>query len=321
VRKRGGGKLSAMLRYVTKKLLIGAVIVILVPTFIFLIMQLVPGDPITLMAGERATRERIEELKRIWGLDKPAYIQYLYWLRNLLTGNMGYSYVHKQPVAYLIKSRLFYTIVLTLPALLLSFIIGIPLGVIAALKRETLIDDLTEGVVTFLYSMPTYWLGLMLMLIFGLRLGWFPISGASGVKSAVLPILTYALPSIATSARTARTEMLEVLTEDYVRTAWAKGLPSRKVILSHALRNALIPVTVMFFLSLPWIIGGAVIIETVFAWPGMGSLLYKSIVKQDYPVVQAIVFIIAVLTVICNILGDIIAAFLDPRIRLEQEEA
>lgn len=310
-----------MLRYVTKKILIGVAVVILVPTLIFLIMQLVPGDPIELMAGERATKEKIEELKRMWGLDKPAYIQYLYWLRNMLTGNMGYSFVHKQPVAHLIKSRLLYTIILTLPALLLSFIIGIPLGVIAALKRGKFIDNLTMGIVTFFYSMPTYWLGLMLMLVFGLRLGWFPISGISGgIKSAILPILTYALPSVASSARTARTEMLEVLTEDYIRTAWAKGLPSKRVILLHALRNALIPVTVMFFLSLPWIIGGAVIIETIFAWPGMGSLLYKSIVKQDYPVVQAIVFIIAVLTVVCNIIGDIIAALLDPRIRLEQEE-
>jgi ABC-type dipeptide/oligopeptide/nickel transport system permease component len=201
----------------------------------------------------------------------------------------------------------------------LSYVFGIPIGVVAALKRGTAVDNITVGVATFFYSMPTYWLGLILMLTFGLYLRWFPISGSSSLESMVLPLLTLTLPYVAMSARIVRTEMLEVLTEDYVRTAWAKGLPSRRVILRHALRNALIPLTVMFFLDLPWIIGGAVIVESVFAWPGMGSLLYKSILKQDYPVVQALVLVITILTVVCNILGDIVSAFLDPRIRVEKE--
>jgi len=280
---------------------------------------MLPGDPLELMLlGERVTPERMKELKKSWGLDQPVYIQYFYWLSHVIMGDFGYSIVTRLPVSQLIWSRLPYTIQLTFTALVLSYVFGIPIGVVAALKRGTIIDNIIIGAATFFYSMPTYWLGLILMLTFGLYLKWFPISGATSLESMVLPLLTLTLPYVAMSARIVRTEMLEVLTEDYVRTAWAKGLPSRRVILRHALRNALIPLTVMFFLYLPWIIGGAVIVETVFAWPGMGTLLYKSILKQDYPVVQAIVLVITILTVVCNILGDIVSALLDPRIRVEK---
>lgn len=311
--------MSALLRYSVKRVLIGIPVILFVSLFIFLLMQMLPGDPIKLIAGERVTPERIEELRRSWGLDQPVYIQYFYWLSHVMTGDFGYSYVTRLPVSLLIWSRLPYTIQLTFTALVLSYVFGIPIGVVAALKRGTAVDNITIGVATFFYSMPTYWLGLILMLTFGLYLRWFPISGSSSLESMVLPLLTLTLPYVAMSARIVRTEMLEVLTEDYVRTAWAKGLPSRRVILRHALRNALIPLTVMFFLDLPWIIGGAVIVESIFAWPGMGSLLYKSILKQDYPVVQALVLVITILTVVCNILGDIVSAFLDPRIRVEKE--
>jgi len=302
-----------------KKVLIGIPVVFFVSLFIFLLMQMMPGDPIRLIAGERVTPQRIEELRRSWGLDQPIYVQYFYWLSHVIVGDFGFSYVTRLPVSHLIWSRLSYTIQLTLTSLALSYVLGIPIGVTAALKRGTFLDNTTIGISTFFYSMPTYWLGLMLMLVFGLYLRWFPVSGASGFESMVLPTVTLTLPFVAMSARIVRTEMLDVLTEDYVRTAWAKGLPSRRVVLRHALRNALIPLTVMFFLDLPWIIGGAVIVETVFAWPGMGSLLYKSVVRQDYSVVQAIVLVIAILTVVCNILGDIVSAFLDPRIRVEKE--
>ena len=302
-----------------KRILIGIPVILFVSLFIFLLMQMLPGDPIKLIAGERVTPERIEELRRSWGLDQPVYIQYFYWLSHVLMGDFGYSYVTRLPVSHLIWSRLPYTLQLTLTSLILSYVLGIPIGVLVALKRGTLVDSVTVGVATFFYSMPTYWLGLILMLVFGLYLKWFPISGSFSLESIVLPLLTLTLPYVAMSARIVRTEMLEVLTEDYIRTAWAKGLPSRMVILKHALRNALIPLTVMFFLDLPWILGGAVIVESVFAYPGMGSLLYKSILKQDYPVVQAIVLIITTLTVVCNILGDIVVAFLDPRIRVEKE--
>lgn len=312
--------MSALLRYSTKKVLIGIPVVICVTLILFLLMQAVPGDPIRMIAGDRVAKERIEELRRSWGLDKPVYLQYFYWFSHVMNGDFGYSYTTREPVAILVFSRLPYTLKLMFISEILSYVIGVPIGIIAALKRGKAPDSGLMGISVFFYSMPSYWLGLMLMLVFGLRLKMFPISGAFEPASVVLPAVTLTLPYIAMVARLTRTEMLEVLTEDYVRTAWAKGLPSRRVILGHTLRNALIPVTVLFFLDLPWLLGGAVIVETVFAWPGMGSLLYNSVTRQDYPVVQAIVLVIAVFTVVCNMLGDIVSAYLDPRIRLERGE-
>jgi len=311
--------MSALARYTSKKILIGIPVVVLVTLLLFLIMKQVPSDPIRMIAGDRVTKERVAELRKSWGLDQPIYLQFFYWFAKMITGDFGYSFVTQQPVSFLIWGRLPYTLELTLPSLLLSYVLGVPLGIIAALGRGKSRDYLAMGVSNFFYSMPTYWLGLMLMIVFGLYLRWFPISGTNaGLGSLVLPILTYTLPLIAFSARIARTEMIETMGEDYIRTAWAKGLSSARVVLKHALRNALIPVTVMFFLDFPWIIGGAVIVETVFSWPGMGQLLYKSIIQLDYPVIQAIVLVIAILVVLCNILGDIVAATLDPRIRIER---
>jgi len=314
--------MSGLLKYMIKKVIMGIPIVFVVSLSIFLIMQAAPGDPIDLMLppGARVSPERVEELRRKWGLDKPVYIQFFYWLFNIFRGNFGISIITKQPVSLLIIERLPYTLELTFTSLILSYIIGVPLGMIAAIKRGSVYDNLLMSISMFFYSMPTYWLGVMFMLMFSLRLGWFPISGYTGLRSLILPMLTLALPYVASVARLVRTEMIDVLTEDYVRTAWAKGLPPKVVLLKHGLRNALIPVTVMFFLQLPWLIGGAVVVETVFAWPGMGRLLYISILKQDFPVIQAIVFIITILTVISNTLGDIVLAFLDPRIRVEIEK-
>jgi peptide/nickel transport system permease protein len=313
-------EMSALARYAAKKLLIGIPVVVLVSLLLFLIMKQVPSDPIRMIAGDRVTKATVAALERSWGLDQPLYIQFFYWFAKMVTGNFGYSFVTREPVSLLIWGRLPYTLELTLPSLVLSYIVGVPLGVIAALGRGKSRDYLAMGVSNFFYSMPTYWLGLMLSLVFGLYLRWFPISGTNGgLSSLVLPILTLTLPPIAYSARIARTEMIETLGEDYIKTAEAKGLSSSRVVMKHALRNSIVPVTVMFFLSFPWIIGGAVIVETVFAWPGMGQLLYRSIIQLDYPVIQAIVLIIAILVVLCNILGDIVAATLDPRIRIERE--
>ncbi len=314
--------MSALLRYVVKKILIGIPVIFLVTVILFVIMQLMPGDPIDLILppGSRVSKERIQEIKRSWGLDKPIFIQYFYWLSHILRGDFGYSFVTKLPVSDLLYARIPYTLELMLTSEVLAFLLGIPLGVIAALHRARLTDSLIMVSTAVLWSTPGYWLGIMLMLAFGFYLRILPISGAFSPASIVLPVTTLTLPYLAMVARLMRTEMLEVLNEDYIRTAWAKGLPSRRVVLRHALRNALIPVTVLFFLDLPWLLGGAVVVEIVFAWPGMGTLLYDSIIRQDYPVVMAIIFIIAVLTVICNTLGDIVSAILDPRIRLEKGE-
>ncbi len=308
-----------LLTYVVKKLLIGIPVIFGVTIILFYIMYMLPGDPIKLLlAGERVTPAKIEELRRAWGLDQPVYIQYFYWLSHVVRGDLGVSIVTKEPVTFLISQRLPYTLALMLISTLLSYTIGVISGILTALRRGTLVDSVVSIAGIVGYSIPGFWFGLMLMLAFGRYLQLLPISGYEGPHSLILPALSLALPSSAYVMRLTRAEMIEVLNEDYIRTAWAKGLNERRVLLVHALRNAMIPVVVMFFLDIPWLIGGAVVIETLFALPGMGRLLYVSIIRQDYAVVQGIVLIITVLTVVFNTLGDIVIAVLDPRVRVER---
>jgi ABC-type dipeptide/oligopeptide/nickel transport system permease component len=312
----------SLLAYVFKRLLIGIPIVFFVTIILFYIMYILPGDPIKiLLAGERVTPERIEALRREWGLDQPVHVQYFYWLSRVVRGDLGISIVARQPVTLLISQRLPYTLALMLTSILLAYTIGVLTGLVAALMRGSLVDTALSTMAIVFYSIPGFWLGLIFMLIFGYYLRLLPISGYEGPQSLVLPALALALPSSGYIMRLTRAEMIEVLNEDYIRTARGKGLSESRVLLVHALRNAIIPVVVMFFLDLPWLVGGAVVIETLFALPGMGRLLYISILKQDYPVVQGIVLIITVLVVVCNTLGDIVVAILDPRVRVERGEA
>ncbi len=306
-----------MLRYILRRLMIGVLVVISVSVVIFGIMQMMPGDPIDLMVGPRVSPEQIAEMKARWGLDKPAPVQYFYWLWNVLHGDFGVSITTKQQVSYLIQQRLPFTLMLTGAAILVEYLCAVPLGLIAAVRKDKLFDKAMTVVMVVLWSMPPFWLGILFMIAFAINIQIFPISGYSGFISLVLPALTLALPSMAQTFRLTRSEVLDVMDEKYVETAYAKGIGEKHILIKHILRNALIPITVTFFLSLPWLIGGSVVVENVFAWPGMGQLLWKCIAKQDFPVVQGIVFIIAVLTVICNLIGDIVAGMLDPRIRLE----
>lgn len=309
--------MNGVIHYVIKRLLMGIAIVLFVSVLVFAIMQAMPGAPIDLMVDTRVSPERVAELKARWGLDEPPVVQYFYWLGNILQGDFGTSVSMKQSVGDLIMQRLPYTLMLTGAALLIEYLISIPLGLLAATRKDKPADKaLTVGTIV-LWSMPQFWLGVLLMFIFSITLGVLPVSGYSGFSSLILPAFTLALPTLAQIFRLTRSEVLDVMRERYVMTANAKGLSSRKVLIKHILRNALIPVTVMFFLSLPWLIGGAVVVENVFAWPGMGQLLWKAISKQDFMVVQGIIFVITVLTVICNLIGDIISGILDPRIRLE----
>ena len=309
--------MNGVIHYVIKRLLMGIAIVLFVSVLVFAIMQAMPGDPIDLMVDTRVSPERVAELKARWGLDEPPVVQYFYWLGNILQGDFGTSVSMKQSVGDLIMQRLPYTLMLTGAALLIEYLISIPLGLLAATRKDKPADKaLTVGTIV-LWSMPQFWLGVLLMFIFSITLGVLPVSGYSGFSSLILPAFTLAVPTLAQIFRLTRSEVLDVMRERYVMTANAKGLSSRKVLIKHILRNALIPVTVMFFLSLPWLIGGAVVVENVFAWPGMGQLLWKAISKQDFMVVQGIIFVITVLTVICNLIGDIISGILDPRIRLE----
>lgn len=309
--------MNDMLEYTVKRIIMGIFVVLAVTALLFGIMQLMPGDPIQLITNPRVSPKKIAELQRQWGLDKPVYVQYFYWLFHVFRGDFGTSIATGQKVITLIQARLPYTLLLAGSSLILQYIIAIPLGLLAAYRENSRFDNMVVVSTIILWSIPTFWLGILLILLFSIKLKLLPVSGYSGFNSVILPIMTATLPYLASTLRLTRSEVLEVLREKYVITAYAKGLNAKKVLIFHVLRNALIPVTVMFFLSLPWLIGGSVIIESIFAWPGMGRLLWKAISTQDFPVVQGIIFIIAILTVISNIVGDIITAYLDPRIRLE----
>lgn len=306
-----------MQQYLIQRLLLAIPVVLSVTVIVFTILHLTPGDPVRIMAGDRASEERLEEIRTQLGLDQPVPRQYVRWLGKVVQGDLGVSIAAKRPVADMIGERLLLTLRLALTALIVSVLLGIPLGMVAATKHNRWLDYLISYTSLFWFSMPSFWLGLMFILTFGIRLRWLPISGHKGVAALVLPALTLALPQMGALVRLTRAAMLEVLNEDYIVTARAKGLSLPLVYFRHALRNALVPVTTLLFLSLPWLFGGAVIVETIFAWPGMGRLLYESLLKKDFPVVQGLILIFALSTVAANLLGDVVAAWLDPRIALE----
>lgn len=308
-----------MFQYVVRRLALGLLAVLCVTVLLFAIMQAMPGDPIRMVADPRMPAERIEALKVRWGLDRPVYVQYFVWLSNIVTGDMGTSIATRRPVAELIAGRLPYTLALAGGALVLQYVVGVTVGLVVAVRRGSWLDRTLVVGAIILRSVPAYWLAIILIIAFALKWRLFPISGYDGPRSLVLPVLSLALPTIADTMRLTRTEVLEVMRQQFVTAARSKGLPESRLLVKHVLRNALIPVTVLFFLSLPWLVGGAVVVESVFSWPGMGRLLWRSIISQDLPVVQGVVFIIAVLTVVSNTLGDIMCAWLDPRIREEYQ--
>lgn len=309
--------MNDIMRFIVKRLAIGVLVVLFVTILVFAIMQMMPGDTIDLMVDTRVSADKVAEIKAQWGLDKPPIVQYFYWLKNILQGDFGTSISLKQGVKELILQRLPYTLMLTGAALLIEYLIAIPLGLWAAVKKNKLPDKALTVTTIVLWSMPPFWLGVLFMLVFSIKLNILPLSGWNGFPSLILPAFTLALPTLAQIFRLTRSEVLDVLDEKFVTTAHAKGLKNKIVLFRHVLRNAMIPVTVMFFLSLPWLIGGSVVVENVFAWPGMGQLLFKAISKQDFVIVQGVVLVITVLTVICNLIGDIVSGLLDPRIRLE----
>lgn len=303
--------------YAAHRLLQGIFIVLAVTAILFAILHMMPGDPIQLINNPRLGPEAIAKLRAKWGLDKPAVVQYFYWLGNLLRGEMGHSITNGQSVTVLLASRLPFTLQITLTALVLQYLIAVPLGLIAGYHQGSIFDKTAVVVTSILRAIPYFWLGIILIIFFSVYLRLLPISGYRGWQSLIMPVLTLTLPSLADTLRLTRSEVLEVMREKHVTTAIAKGLGQKLVVLRHILRNALVPVTVMFFLSVPWLIGGSVITETIFAWPGMGRLLWKAISAQDFPVVQGIVLIISILTVVSTTIGDILTAVLDPRIRTE----
>lgn len=312
-----------MSQYVMQRFLMLIPILLGVTMLVFSLMH-ISGDPILLIYGTNLDQEIIAEKRHELGLDQPIYRQYLNWVGRAVRGNLGLSIRTHDYVWNMIRDRIKATLELTIIALVITLLVSIPAGIISAVRRYTLFDQLARFFALFWVSMPYFWLGLVLMLIFGINLQWLPISGrggfifsGEGLRSLILPSLTLGLPPAALFMRVIRSNMLEVINEDYVRTARSKGLIESKVIIKHAFRNALLSVLTLLGLRIPWLFGGAVITETVFAWPGMGRLLVDAIMKRDYPVVQGIVLLIAILVVIFNIIVDLLYAYLDPRIRFE----
>jgi ABC-type dipeptide/oligopeptide/nickel transport system permease component len=276
--------------------------------------RLLPGDPARVIAGLLASPEDVERIRHQMGLDQPLWVQYVDFLSSLLHLNLGTSAHTNAPVIEEIGSRLPYTIELAVIALAIAVTAGIFAGVVAAIRRNTSLDLLISGLSVFGVSMPVYWLGLMMIIVFAIELHLFPAAGADEPTSIVMPALTLALFSVGLIARMTRSSMLEVLGQDYVRTARAKGAPFRVVVLRHALRNALLPIMTVIGLQFGALLGGAVVTETVFAWPGVGRLLVDSIFFRDYPVVQGLVLMFGTTFVLINLLVDLLYAYVDPRI-------
>jgi peptide/nickel transport system permease protein len=292
------------------------VVVLGVCTLVFLLLHLVPGDPVDAMLGESAQAADRAALRTALGLDQPLIEQYGRYLAALARLDLGRSFQDQRPVTAILAERLPATLILAAAALLLAVVLAIPLGVLAARHRGKPIDGAAMGFSLLGIAMPNFWLGPLLILVFSLWLGWTPVSGNEGPASLVLPAVTLGTALAAILARMVRASVLEVLSEDYIRTARAKGLSEAAVLRRHALRNAWLPVLTLVGLQLGGLLGGAVITETVFAWPGIGSLLVEAIQGRDYPVVQGCVLLISVLYVLINTLTDLAYARIDPRIRL-----
>jgi peptide/nickel transport system permease protein len=316
-----------VLRYLLRRLLHLGPVLLGVSAVVFLVLHITPGDPALIMLGSQATQEDLSRLRAELGLDQPLSVQYLNWISHVLRGDLGRSLWMKRPVLAEVLVRFKATLLLTASALLLSTAGGLALGIASATRANSLLDRLSAVASLFGASMPVFWLGIVLMVIFSLWLGWLPASGMFApygggtardlLAHLVLPALTLAAASVTIIARLTRGSMLEVLGQDYVRTARAKGVAEWSVIVRHALKNALIPIVTVVGVQAGYLLGGAILTETVFAWPGVGTLLIQGILARDVPLVQGCVLVIALTFVLVNLAVDVLYCWLDPRIRYE----
>jgi len=304
--------------YVAWRSLQSLVLLWLVTVVVFGLLHLTPGDPASLILGEQATPEQIRDLRRALGLVEPLVTQYARFLGHAVQGDFGVSIRAQRPTLDVVLERLPATLLLTAGAFTFALCVGMPIGVVSAVKRLSIWDHGSMALALMGQSMPVFWLGLMLIIVFSVHLRWLPVSGAGTAQHLVLPAVTLGTFLIGLIIRLTRSSMLDVLGQDYVRTARAKGLAEWSVIVRHALRNAMIPVVTLLGLQLGILLGGAVITETVFAWPGVGMVTVTAIHQRDYPVVQCAVFISAVLVVSINWAVDVLYHFLDPRIRVAE---
>jgi peptide/nickel transport system permease protein len=306
-----------MHRYILKRLLMLIPVLLGVVFIIFFIMDLAPGDPVYQVAGEQATAAELQALRVKMGLDGNIFTRYMRYIKNMVRGNLGSSYISKRDVMKTYLERLPNTLLLASVTMLVAISVSIPLGVIAAVHQNSIKDTVSMVLALLGLSMPNFWLGLLLIILFSLKLKWLPSGGKNGIESIILPALTVGLGLAALMTRTTRSSMLDVVRQDYLRTARSKGVTEKKVINKHALKNALIPIITVFGIQFSNVLGGSVLAETVFSWPGVGRLVVDAINQRDIPMVTGALVMTTMLVSVVNLLVDIVYAYVDPRIKAQ----
>ena len=312
-----------MIGYILRRLLATAPVMLIVAVLVFLMLRLTPGDPAAIIAGDNANAEQIALIRNRLGLDEPIFTQFFIWLGNLLHGDFGESFFFKKTVAELIASRLEPTIALSLSTIILAVVIAVPLGVLAAHKQGSLIDKVVMGFSVLGFSVPVFVIGYSLIYLFSIKLNWLPVQGYQRIgdglggflQRLILPSLTLAVIYVALIARMTRASMIDVLGEDYIRTARAKGQVEYKVLFRHALKNAAVPIATVIGLGIALLIGGVVVTESVFTIPGLGRLTVDAVLARDYPTIQAVILLFSLVYVLINLAVDVTYTLLDPRIR------
>jgi len=304
-----------MYKYVIKRIFMLIPVMIGVSFFVFFIMDLAPGDPAVMIAGEHASQVEIERVREEYGFNDPLIVRYVKYMADLVQGDLGVSYVSNKDVIETYKMRFPATARLAVTAMVVATIIAIPIGIYSAVNQNTWKDTTSVVLALIGVSMPPFWLGLLLIIAFSLKLGWFPSGGIGGWSSVVLPAITSGAGYAALMTRTTRSSMLDVLRQDFLRTARAKGLSERRVIIKHALRNALIPIITVGGMQFGYILGGTALVETVFAWPGIGRLIVDSIGNRDIPMVTGCVIISTMIVCVVQLAVDLLYSFIDPRIK------
>lgn len=314
-----------MLSYIVRRLLQTVIVLVFVSLIVFSLLQIMPGDPALNILGQEATKEQIQALRQELWLDQPLYVQYLHWAGNALQGDFGTSTSYHEKVTSLILTRLPITFHLGLVAFILSSLISVPAGIISAIRRGSWIDSIITVSANLAMAIPIFWLGILGIYLFSLRLGWLPVQGytsptedwALNTRQIIMPSICLAITPLASLARQTRSSMLEVIRQDYIRTARSKGLRERAVILGHALKNSLIPVVTLLGMQLRNLVGGAVLIETVFNIPGMGRLMVTGVFNKDFVTVQGCIMVVAAVVALSNLAVDLSYGYLDPRIRYD----
>lgn len=307
-----------MLQFILRRFAILVPTLLGVATLVFFFLHMIPGDPVEVMLGETAQAADKEKLREDLGLNDPVHVQYVRFISGMFTGDLGASFFYKKPVTKIVLERLPATVELAIASMVVAILIAIPIGIFAAIRQYSMFDNVSMFLAFLGVSMPNFWLGPLLILAFSIHFEWFPVSGRAGIESLILPAITLGTAMAAMLSRITRSSVLEVLGEDFVTTARAKGLPERTVVLRHVLKNALIPIITVVGLQFGALLSGAIITETVFDWPGLGTLFIRAIESRDYPLVQGCVLYISLGYILVNLVADLAYALVDPRVRYGQ---